>query len=671
MMVAAMVIAAPAYGQNDQVRRGQVPDWVVPSQLRAVPESPSGLFFVRRFDTLVHLDAQGQAQYLGYRIKMLHANALQLGNVSIAWNPAAGAPIVHLIRVHRVSETIDVLANTAFEILRREGQLEAAALDGVLTAVLRVPDLRVGDELEVGLTIPTRDPTLGPNDSGIMLVPPDAAQGRFRMGLSWAEGFKPNLKMSPSMAAVAVEGARSLNFNFDDPAAQPLPQGAPPRFGWPRSVEYSDFSDWGAVSRHFAPLYGRAAAIPAGSPLKEEVRRIAAASANPLDRARAALKLVQQEVRYIYVGLNGGNLTPAAAAETWQRRYGDCKGKTALLLALLAELGIEAHPVQASNNGLDDGLDERLPSPRLFDHVLVRAKIAGVDYWLDGTLPPVAGPSVAPVMPYRWTLPITAQGSSIERRSWSPSRTPDEISLYEIDARGGFDQPARITNTLVTRGIKGLQQQVQFSGTTPAQLLSALRQQMAGGPWQTIEDARWRYDERAQASVLTISGTGAVDWHDDGHGAKSYALPGGGFSPPERRVRSADQDQAAPYYNEPGYRCDVTTVRLPQTSTARQWSFNTAFDERLFGRNYYRAFELRDGAIRMVRGSRVEQQEIDAEAARRDNGRIAAFDNSMANITYDPAANRSAPRSQRTVPATYEIDWTADSVPCSGSAGGG
>src|SRR3546814_6567111 len=106
----------------------------------------------------------------------------------------------------------------------------------------------------------------------------------------------------------------------------------------------------------------------------KEAARIAAAHSAPLDRASAALKLVQRDVRYIYVGLGNGNLTPATAEETWQRRYGDCKGKTALLLALLARLGIEAEAVLANNSGGDDGLDERLPNPGMFDHVLVRSE---------------------------------------------------------------------------------------------------------------------------------------------------------------------------------------------------------------------------------------------------------------------------------------------------------
>ncbi len=663
LMVLALAVA-PAHAANDQVEQGPLPGWVTPSELMPVAEDASGLVFVRRQDTLIHLDAQGQQQYIGYRIRILHPNALQLGNLSIAWNPAAGAPTVHSVRVHRGSETTNVLERASFEILRREDQLEAARLDGTLTAVLRVPDLRVGDELEVDLTTRMNDPTLGPNISGLLVLAPEPPAGRFRMGLSWEEGQQPGLKLSADMEAAAERSERAVEFQFDNPATWTPPKDAPARYRWQRVVEYSDFSDWTAISRHFAPLYANAASLDAASPLKAEARRIAAAHPSPLDRASAALKLVQQEVRYIYVGLDGGNLTPATAEETWQRRYGDCKGKTALLLALLTELGIEAQAMLVSNGGVDDGLDERLPNPQLFDHVLVRAQIDGSNYWLDGTLPPVAPPSATPVMPYRWTLPLTAQGSSIEHLEWRPAERPDELVLHEIDARAGFDQPARITNTTITRGIKGLQQQVQLSGATPSQLLNGFRQQAVGDTWQTIDDVQWRYDEKAQASILTISGTGTIDWDDDGDGARSLSLPGGGFSPPERRVRAADQDQDLPYYNEPEFDCRVTTVRLPEATNPAHWSFNSTFSTRLFGQHYYRAFEMRGGAIRMIRGFRVEQAEIEAASAQRDNARIAGFDNSMAWAYYDPSGDRPAARNVGRIPATNEIDWTADNVPC-------
>jgi hypothetical protein len=669
-MMAPLLVATPVHAEPQQVRRGPAPAWATPSALLPVPQAASGPVFVRRQDLEIHLSDKGQAQYLAYRMKLLQPSALQLGNIAIAWNPAAGAPIVHEIKLFRDGQAVDVLKDATFEVLRREDQLEAAKLTGTLTAVLRIPDLRVGDELEVDLTEFGNDPTLSPHSAGLMMLLPSPAAGRYHLGMSWDEGREPNFKMTPDMSAAMVKTGRALDFRFDNPAAVSPPKDAPARYQWQRAVEYSDFADWAAFSRHFAPLYVKAATLAPGSAVKQEASRIAAAHASPLDRASAALKSVQQDVRYIYVGLNGGNLTPSSADETWQRRYGDCKAKTALLLALLGQLGIEAEAVLVNSGGADDGLDQRLPIPQWFDHVLVRAHIDGKAYWLDGTLPPVAAPSARPVFPVHWVLPLTARGSALEKLAWQPATAPEEITLIEIDARAGFDKPARITSTQIVRDIKGLKEQVQFSSLTPGQLLTALRQNAIGDFWQAIDDAEWHYDQKAAASVLTITGTGTIDWRDDGGGAKSYSLPGGGFSPPERRIRASDQSQDVPFYTQPEYSCHVTTVRLPSATQPRQWSSKPSFDQRMFGRIYHRAWELRDGSIRMIRGSRVEEPEIDAAAARRDNARIAAFDNSMGWIDFTPSRQKAGVGNGEKVPATYELDWTAGDVPCLSAAQG-
>src|SRR3546814_6294885 len=113
---------------------------------------------------------------------------------------------------------------------------------------------------------------------------------------------------------------------------------------------------------------------------------------------------------------------------------------------------MEDEAVLANNSGGDDGLDERLPNPGMFDHVLVRARIDGKTYWLDGTLPPVAGPGATPAIAYRWILPLTEAGGALEKIEWRMASKPNEITLYEIDARAGFDKPAKVTNVMIVRG---------------------------------------------------------------------------------------------------------------------------------------------------------------------------------------------------------------------------
>ena len=85
----------------------------------------------------------------------------------------------------------------------------------------------------------------------------------------------------------------------------------------------------------------------------------------------------------------------------------------------------------------------------------------------------------------------------------------------------------------------------------------------------------------------------------------------------------------------------------------------------MFGRAYYRMIQkAEDRTIRMVRGSKVIDVEIDAERAKRDNERIADFDNSMAWIKYNPMREFEPWGNIKPVPATFEIDWTGPDVPC-------
>lgn len=667
-LATALVGASPLSAQTaaDMIAKGPTPNWVDEADPAQVPRDAQGLVFVRRNESLIRLRDDGQDTYIGQHIKLLNSQALQLGNIGLMWDPAAGAPTVHTLRIHRDGEIIDLRESADFEILRREQQLEAATLDGTLTAIYRIPDLRVGDELEFAYSGPTQDPTFGATSAGLLALVGNLQRGRYRLGLNWTEGQKPDIRLTPDFEGAARQSAQSLVIDLDDPAAVSPPKDAPPRYSWTRVVEFSDFDSWSAVSRRFQPLFAEAATLKAGSPIAAEAARIRAAHSDPLDRAAAALELVQAQVRYIYVGLDGGNLTPASAEETWQRRYGDCKGKTALLLALLNELDISAEPVLVSNSGMDDGAYERLPLPGLFDHVLVRADVGGETYWLDGTLPEVVPPSTRPLLPYRFVLPLTASGAGLAKLAFEPFALPQEMGLYEIDARDGFDKPARMVTTFVTRGVAGLTDYFRHSAMSPNQLLDTYRTALAGSEsWDTISAVSYRYDEDTQASVLSITGTGPVDWSEGSDGDYSLTLPGGGFSPPARRQRPDDQDAKIPYYTEPSYSCHATTLMFPEGTDLENWGFNTTFDRVMYGRVYYRMMERRaDRTLRLVRGSRTERTEISPENAARDNLRLDKFDNSKAQVSYDPDKVMTPWGNLRPVPAVGEIDWTGRDVPC-------
>lgn len=657
---------ASVNAQTEQIRVGPAPAWVEASALAPVPDDASGLLFLRRSDSFVHLHKEGQFLHQSQRTKVLDSRALEAGNLGLTWNPAAGAPTVHTLQIHRGDAVIDVLAKNTFEVIQREDQLEQSMLNGFLTAILAVPDLRVGDELDFSYTLPSHDPVLGADSSGLLALGPAPFAGQYTLRLSWEKGQKPTLQMTQDFAKIKTSTGKSVSVTLNTPEMLSPPKDAPPRYSWQRVIEYSDFASWPVLSQRFNALYLDASQLAAQSGIKQEAKRIARAHAGNRARMKAALELVQQQIRYIYVGLDGGNIKPATAEETWRRRYGDCKGKTALLLALLRELDIPAEVVLAANSGADDGLEDRLPNLALFDHVLLRAQVEGVQYWLDATLPAVVEPSVTPFLPYRWVLPLSAQGHALERVQQGPFALPQEMYLTEIDARQGFDQSARMVQTSVSRGVEGLAEYMQLSSVSSERLKAEYRRALEGtDSWDEITDVSIRYDRSTQASILTLEGTGPVDWDDDGDGIYSLALPGGGFRPPARRQRASGDGADAPYYTAPSFSCHATTVRLPDGTDVANWDFNSVFDTKIYGRTYYRMMERRDdGTIRMVRGSRVEDPEITADQARQDNDRLDDFNNSKAVIQYTP--DNVAPQwgYVRSVPATYDIDWVTSAAHC-------
>ncbi len=660
---------APVQAQEQDTRAPLVgvpaPAWASLSEPLPVPDDVQGALFMRRSEVIARLTAAGEVVYANQLIRILQPDALELGNVALAWNPAAGHPAVHTLRIHRGVEVIDVLAATRFEVLRREERLEAAMLDGTLTAVLKVPDLRVGDDLEIAYTLPTNDPTLRDVSTGLLLLHPSVPPGRFRLELSWDEGQRPRIQTTPDLAANLQETPDRIVVRFDNPPALVPPRDAPPRYAWQRVIQYSDFADWPAVSQRFHGLFATAATLPPGSPLRKEAAAIAAAHSGKLAQAQAALVLVQQQIRYVYVGLGGGNYLPESADETWTQRYGDCKGKTAVLLALLAELGIAAEPVLVNNSQSTDGLDTRLPHPGLFDHVLVRVRIGGQALWLDGTLPAVIDGRDEPFLPYQWVLPLSAKGTDLERLPEKPFALPQEMEIHEFDASAGFDAPAKRTVTYVKRGAAALATHNSLSAIGAGQFEASVRNDLAGSEaWDSVERVTYRFDKVTRAAIVTIAGTGPIDWEkEDGY---TYTrLPGGGFNPPGRRQRAPGDNRDAPFYTEPFYTCYVTTMRLPTDTKLEEWSVNYSIDTILFGRVFYRRFHLApDRTLRFVRGSRVEQTEIPPTTAERDNGLLNLFDNEMALLYWEEGATEDQSDEQQPIPATFEFDWTGAAAPC-------
>ena len=521
-VIGLLATTAPAFA-GDTVLYGPAPRWVENRDSAKIDTASNTSLTL--LDVQQRIEGETLSIYVDQAFKLASPESLTQGGTSTAsWMPDKGDLTVHRVEILRAGKVIDVLKGGArYEVLRRERGLEQRQIDGMLTATLAIPGLQVGDVVRIAYSRDNRDKALQGKvqvDSTLLTLPVEA--GFARTTVSWPEGMAVKWQAGPAAGSpreTVKDGWHTVSVPLPLPKREEMPQGVPSRFTRPPSLEVTTFASWEEVSRVFAPLYSTKGAIAPGSPLAKEVAKIAGQSPDPLTRAALATRLVQDQVSYLMNGMSGGNYVPQPPAQTWVSRYGDCKAKSLLLLSLLEALGIEAEVV-AVNSRAGDALPDLLPMPAAFDHVIVRAQIAGETYWLDGTATGTRLATLADVPPFRNALPIRADGASLTAITPRVPAQPMAAIKMVIDQRGGVDIPALVTVTTTFSGMLGSNMGAalgQASVEQKKQLIDSFAGSVFGTLSKTgglVADGDMSFDPETGMATITVKGIVSTQFGD-------------------------------------------------------------------------------------------------------------------------------------------------------------
>lgn len=312
--------------------------------------------------------------------------------------------------------------------------------------------------------------------------------------------------------------------------------------------------------------------------------------------------------------MGDGGLVPATADETWTRRLGDCKAKTALLLALLRELGVTARPVLVST--VDNALDRRLPIVGAFDHVIVQAEVDGAMVWLDGTRSGDRAIADLATPAYGWVLPV-GTGGDLVRIDEVPLRQAQRETILTFDATGGLYADTAVSGEMIYRGDFATLLQSQLSGAPAGQRDAYMR-----ASWTELVDelqitsVRADYDREANLVRLTMAGTAKLDWSSAGSRRLEVPMSRLSWSVGSRRPEGPYRDLPVAT-NHPWFTRFRTVLVLPNQGEGFR-TFGTDIDETLAGYSYLRTTSLVGGVITMdrsVRSLTSELTEADRAAA--------------------------------------------------------
>jgi tetratricopeptide (TPR) repeat protein len=421
-----------------------------------------------------------------------------------------------------------------------------------------------------------------------------------------------------------------MSFEYSVDGLKPVqpPKGAPARYQLIRAVELSDFASWSDLAALLAPLYEKASIPSTGGPLQQEIARIRALSSDPKIQTEAALALVQDRVRYVALAMGTGGLVPADADTTWSRRFGDCKAKTALLLAILHALGIQAEPVAANAiNG--DGIDGRLPMIGLFNHVLVRATIGGHIYWLDGTRNGDTNLDRLAIPAFDWGLPlITGKGAALTRMLPPPLDKPGTEVSIRIDARNGVTIPAPIHIEMRLRGDAALMSNRSLSALAPDERDRNLRDYWRRSyDFVEVKSTNVTFDPKTAEQVLSMDGMATMDWNNG-----SYETDGTGLGYKADFTRDPGPNNDAPFaVNYPFFIKNTETILLPPGFSGATAGTSSDVDQTVAGVEYKRHSTLADNVFTVEASTRSIAPEFpakDAPAARTALRQLA--DNTLA-----------------------------------------
>tara|TARA_R110002124_G_scaffold72861_2_gene195711 strand:- start:9462 stop:12446 length:2985 start_codon:yes stop_codon:yes gene_type:complete len=392
LLTAVLLCSFPLQAANPQeVTTAPEGDWIVERRFvlpDTIPEEDidNGVHYLLSDEQILVEEDKPTKYFQHYTEVVVNQRGLEYSSqIRVQFDPAYQELVFHKLRIIRGDQILDKLDTVNFRLLQREAELEDLIYSGKLTANAILDDVRVGDIIDYSYTIEGDNPIYDGIFSTWAFTQWGVPLEKQYFRLLWKKEdplhvstMNTHIEVSESLLPDAIEYAfESLN---STPAI--VNSETPSWFSPYGLILFSESADWSDVVNWSVPMYRDALSDRQG--VKAIADTIRASTQDREQQVVDALVYVQEEIRYMGIETGANSHRPSPAYETLERRYGDCKDKTVLLIAILDELGVKAFPALVNTNGMRP---ERLlpPDANAFDHVIVAVEVGGKSFWLDPT----------------------------------------------------------------------------------------------------------------------------------------------------------------------------------------------------------------------------------------------------------------------------------------------
>lgn len=419
-----------------QVKITKTPSWVVQQSYEHEPDIDLndisyGLLTLLN-DEQIHIPKQ--ERYIRLVQKITDNVGVQDGStISVNYDPTFQQLYLHNITVLRQGQTINKLHVNDFQTIRQESNSENYIYDGSLNAVAHLADIRNGDIIDLSYTIKGFNPIHGDRFSVGTTLNDFQPVGKINFYLISKNALQYktlNSDIEPKIGSYM--GFTTYNWQTNLPEAPHFEDNMPTWYLPYKNLFVTDYDGWGDVVDWALNLYEDE--LNLSSALRAKIDQIKNNTETEGERITTTLKFVQDEIRYLGLESGIGAYQPFSPNKVLKQRFGDCKDKSWLMVTMLRNMGIEAYPVLI-NTSYGESLHQFLPSPKTFDHVVVKVvDSTSTNLFYDPTISNQFGDYKSVVFPnYGKALVIKKGVTSLENIT---SKNIDLVEVFDT-----FDLP--------------------------------------------------------------------------------------------------------------------------------------------------------------------------------------------------------------------------------------
>ncbi len=318
------------------------------------------------------------------------ATADALGEYRIHYVPAREQLEVHLARTHLPDGSSVDAAPEAFHKVSPADTSTGNLYSDEMILVISLPQVQPNAEIEIIYTRKMKSTLTDQNWWATWAFQTSSPSLRSRLAVRIPSGtkiFHDSRGAVPEPEIHESGDHRIYLWTMKNIPAVPDEPGGLPLSSRRAEMSITSYASWNDVASWFHDL------IKNQYDLDPEARAATAGllqgAASPLEKARRIYDRLQETVRYVGVELGISSYQPHAASLTYGNRYGDCKDRGVLLIAMLKEAGVRALPalIRTRSKG---PVAKGAPSPGQFDHFIVFAPdlpgpAGSPGLWLDAT----------------------------------------------------------------------------------------------------------------------------------------------------------------------------------------------------------------------------------------------------------------------------------------------